>query len=230
MITMKNEVKVQILLWIAIISIFYLTLMTAFNFVFYDHTFYYDQYRENGNYEKVGKYNNDKIHMQVHQYLIRGKAMDTMYNDGFMFTQKELDHLRDVRQLLQTANTLYIIALIILIGTVIGMFVGSTNEFIKTRNNIAKVLITSAAINLFLILIILLGSLHFSGMFSLFHNIFFPQGNWMFPHDTLLILMYPLPFFKSFAFRMFTFYFMISIIILAFGVAVKGLKRIRKRK
>ena len=34
----------------------------------------------------------------------------------------------------------------------------------------------------------------FTGFFSAFHAVFFPQGNWIFPYDSLLISMYPQAF------------------------------------
>ena len=37
-------------------------------------------------------------------------------------------------------------------------------------------------------------ALDFNGLFAAFHGVFFPQGNWTFGIDSLLICMYPLGF------------------------------------
>lgn len=48
-------------------------------------------------------------------------------------------------------------------------------------------------------LIGLWGALDFNGLFAAFHGALFPQGNWTFPSDTLLITMYPLDFWVGMA-------------------------------
>lgn len=42
-------------------------------------------------------------------------------------------------------------------------------------------------------------AIDFNGFFSAFHNVFFPQGNWTFSAKSLLICMYPLPFWMGMA-------------------------------
>lgn len=43
------------------------------------------------------------------------------------------------------------------------------------------------------------GALDFNGLFAAFHGVLFPQGNWTFPSDSLLIAMYPLDFWVGMA-------------------------------
>ncbi|WP_165246674.1 lipoprotein intramolecular transacylase Lit [Adlercreutzia sp. ZJ141] len=39
----------------------------------------------------------------------------------------------------------------------------------------------------------------FNGLFAAFHGVFFPQGNWMFSYESLLICMYPIDFWVGMA-------------------------------
>ncbi|MCI2242066.1 DUF1461 domain-containing protein [Adlercreutzia sp. JBNU-10] len=43
------------------------------------------------------------------------------------------------------------------------------------------------------------GALDFNGLFGAFHAVLFPQGNWTFSWDSLLISMYPLAFWMGMA-------------------------------
>ena len=45
-----------------------------------------------------------------------------------------------------------------------------------------------------LVVLGLWGVIDFNGLFAAFHGVFFPQGNWTFSIDSLLICMYPLGF------------------------------------
>lgn len=52
-----------------------------------------------------------------------------------------------------------------------------------------------------LLLFVILGIavvIPFATSFTSFHNVFFPQGNWMFPADSLLIKAFPIEFFQAF--------------------------------
>jgi integral membrane protein (TIGR01906 family) len=46
---------------------------------------------------------------------------------------------------------------------------------------------------------IVIGLLPWNTVFSVFHQVFFPQGNWIFPAQSLLIQTYPASFFIGFA-------------------------------
>ncbi|MBN2073710.1 MAG: hypothetical protein JW770_07185, partial [Actinobacteria bacterium] len=71
---------------------------------------------------------------------------------------------------------------------------------------------------LFLILFIL--SENFSFLFGRFHLAFFPQGNYSFPEDSLLISMFPLRFFKDYFISMVICSGTISLVSLISGTAL----------
>lgn len=60
-------------------------------------------------------------------------------------------------------------------------------------------LIAPLAMVAFLIACGVWGAVDFNSFFALFHGILFPQGNWIFPYDSLLICMLPIGFWISMA-------------------------------
>ena len=69
-------------------------------------------------------------------------------------------------------------------------------------------------------LIGLWGALDFNGLFAAFHGALFPQGNWTFPSDTLLITMYPLDFWVGMAALWLGTTAMMAILSLAAGIGL----------
>ena len=76
----------------------------------------------------------------------------------------------------------------------------------------------------FLLISLVLSIISFNFMFTLFHNLFFPQGNWLFPANSLLIQTFPLGFFISISYKIFLLSLILGIIILFLG------KKYKKKK
>jgi uncharacterized membrane protein len=47
------------------------------------------------------------------------------------------------------------------------------------------------------VLVIAVGAVDFEGLFAAFHSLFFEAGTWVFPYDSLLIQVFPLPFWAT---------------------------------
>lgn len=101
------------------------------------------------------------------------------------FTANEQAHLHDVRRLLFVAGGLFFIGIVVLM----------THWFTLTYPERLGILLTPLLITLQTTPLILTTS--FSLLFERFHQIFFPQGNYAFPVDSLLIQTYPESFFLS---------------------------------
>ncbi len=130
------------------------------------------------------------------------------------FTLAEKGHLGDVRQLLILAAYIAIIAVVLL------LFSWHWLTFQERQS-----ILLSPVLFLFYILPPVL--LHqFSRGFLLFHQILFPQGNYMFPFDSLLITTYPEKFFLHMGIFLFCLVLLETIIV--FLVFIK--KRIRSKK
>jgi uncharacterized membrane protein len=101
------------------------------------------------------------------------------------FTANEQSHLKDVRRLLHIAGILFFIGIVILM----------THWFTLTYPERLGILLTPLLITLQSIPLLFATS--FSLLFERFHQVFFPQGNYAFPVDSLLIQTYPESFFLS---------------------------------
>ena len=117
-------------------------------------------------------------------------------NLALNFTEDERAHLDDVKQVVQKADYLFYLSLIILLFLVLFNYKNKA-EF----NRLLKIASITTLIFLGIILIFTLLSFNFS--FAIFHSIFFPQGNWQFAADSLLIKTFPLEFFVSLSWKIF---------------------------
>lgn len=111
------------------------------------------------------------------------------------YTALELSHLEDVRIVMSTADKLFYVSLIL--GFLLLLY-GFKRKLLSKLLLYSGISIVSV---IGLILSITLISFNFS--FTVFHEQFFPQGNWQFSADSLLIQTFPLDFFIKIAFIIF---------------------------
>jgi integral membrane protein (TIGR01906 family) len=107
------------------------------------------------------------------------------------FTDAEKSHLEDVKGVMNKAEfTFY--GLLLLVS---GMYTIN-----RKKRMVAKLLwyggISAVA---WVVVFAVLGLLSFSWLFTQFHVVFFPQGNWIFPETSLLIRTFPISFFVAVA-------------------------------
>jgi integral membrane protein (TIGR01906 family) len=100
------------------------------------------------------------------------------------FSEKELVHLKDVRCVIQ-----YLLGAL-MISVVLFVFL---LRFAKDRR---KIFFYGGIIT---IVLPILFFLPFDLLFTQMHNLFFEPGSWVFPPDALLVNLYPVQFFFSFA-------------------------------
>jgi integral membrane protein (TIGR01906 family) len=134
------------------------------------------------------------------------------------FTSTEQSHLKDVKNLLKLND---FILKIILILFFILIFYFRENIF----KNISKILIYGGIITDILLIILLILSINFDFAFTLFHKLFFPQGNWTFSPDSLLIQLFPAQFFVDSAFKIFLNSLIIANILILIGFLLCKIKR-----
>lgn len=101
------------------------------------------------------------------------------------YNEQELAHLDDVQQVMQWADA---VVVILLLATLALLY----HSRVDWKRYLRRGGITTVAIVSFIILFLLLS---FNTAFTIFHLLFFPQGNWIFPADSLLIQTFPLAFF-----------------------------------
>ena len=107
-------------------------------------------------------------------------------------TTNEISHLNDVRNIFNKIRIFLVSSVLIF---VILLFV-----FYKriSINNMFFVLLLSGIIIDIFIVVLLFAFINFDFSFVLFHKILFPQGNWMFSANSLIIQIYPERFFIDF--------------------------------
>ncbi|TMF81256.1 MAG: DUF1461 domain-containing protein [Chloroflexi bacterium] len=99
------------------------------------------------------------------------------------FTSDEYAHMADVRAVFRGFE----------IGAVLGLFVAAYDVAIARRRGDAMRLIRSGALvsAAIVALVGVAAAVAFDPLFLLFHEIFFPQGNFLFSSDSNLIRLYP---------------------------------------
>ena len=100
-----------------------------------------------------------------------------------VFDQVEKSHLADVKQIIQYSFILLAIFTLILA--------------ICMKNNWRQI-IRRGTLLLFA-LVFFAAIIPFDRLFTWFHQILFPQGNWMFPATSTIITFYPLKFFVGYS-------------------------------
>lgn len=116
--------------------------------------------------------------------VLSGRGSDLL-NVGL--TDNEIDHLRDVSMLLNKVKILW-------------FFLGVTLLVvaIKSKKEFGEIVDGGIRFGLgLLILLVGLAGLAWKFFFISFHQIFFPQGNWSFPAESLLINFYPEIFWQA---------------------------------
>jgi len=129
---------------------------------------------------------------QVMQFLQEKAELSSDY------TSLETAHLQDVKEVMGWADALFLISVLLL-------FLFSWHFKINYNQlKLGKIMQTAGLISLFTAgLILLLMLLSFQFTFTLFHQLFFPQGNWQFAADSLLIQTFPGSFFTAIGLKIF---------------------------
>lgn len=105
------------------------------------------------------------------------------------YNQREVAHLNDVRRVMLGVKVAVYGIMFILLADILYIY-------FKYPRLLPKLFWYGGMASVFvalLLLIVILSS--FDLTFTLFHRIFFPQGNWQFPADSSLIQTFPLEFF-----------------------------------
>ena len=102
------------------------------------------------------------------------------------FTTAEVSHLQDVHHVI-------VVAFAVVLGatgvfTWVHWYAGYTKAVLVRESQLLTVAWRV------LVLLTLLAVAFFSSFFTVFHQVFFPQGNWAFPADSRLLLTFPVPF------------------------------------
>jgi uncharacterized membrane protein len=202
-----------------------------FNIDFYDRL--YDQ---NGVYEKLNKDEVLSMTKKIFSFFRYGDDLDghIRYADESrssvaFFTENEINHMVDVRNLIFKILILFYVSLVAVI-VFIALLLLLERKHSKRFKGTGLVFVISSSVVLFLFIILYILSMNFSSLFDNFHLIFFPQGNFMFDANSLLITLFPFNFFYQYFTRLVTGSIILSFIFLFIGILLLNIhKFFRKR-
>jgi len=127
------------------------------------------------------------------------KYADPAISVAVFFDDNEISHMKDVRALLKNIFVLSVSCLTLFLTTFFLLI------FLNKRapcKRIGLVFLWSSLIVLAIYVLLFIMSTNFSSLFDRFHQVFFPHGNYIFPQDSLLIIMFPFEFFYQFFIRL----------------------------
>lgn len=151
-------------------------------------------------------------------------------NEFLSFTDNEISHLYDVRGLLTGVFIVYAAGIVLFFVIMLILIEKNISRFLYSTSLIF--LISSGIMILVIFLLYFMGN-NFPVLFENFHRIFFPQGNYSFPGDSLLITVFPAGFFNDFFIRLVYGSGIMSAVFLFLGVILilisKFMRKYNKR-
>jgi integral membrane protein (TIGR01906 family) len=137
-----------------------------------------------------------------------------------VFTVAEYAHMADVRNVFIGARVVAVAAAIIAALVIL--------RAARRQRRAAVVLVRDAAIaaSIGTAIVAVAAAVAFDPLFLLFHEIFFPQGNFLFPPDSNLLAMYPDPYWYGVTLRVgLTFVLAMAIIAIASAATLRQARR-----
>ncbi len=128
------------------------------------------------------------------------------------YSEREILHLKDVRNLIWSS---WILIFLLLIPIIYSSF---------KKKDLKKELYKGGIYTLVLTFLLGLALLSFSSSFTLFHELLFTNDLWLLPADSLLIQMFPQEFFIESTKQILLYSFIFSLFIIIVGYKVPGEK------
>jgi uncharacterized membrane protein len=144
------------------------------------------------------------------------------------FTEEEISHMVDVRGLIFRILLFFYVSLIVLVVLVLLLLI-LERKYSKRFRSTGLVFVVSSSAVLFMFIVLYILSLNFSSLFDNFHLIFFPQGNYMFDSNSLLITLFPFNFFYQYFTKIVIGSIVLSSMSLLIGIFLLNGKRIFKK-
>jgi len=194
------------------IALFIIIIFGSLNYMIFNKGFYLEELAKNDVYDSMpAGIDAENATTDILRYL---RSQDSLE----YFNAEESSHMSDVKHLVRIMQFCYYGAALLIVGLFYysyRKFKGEKFEFIKILSK--SLLYSSISAIIFLVLIFLMAVFSFDLLFTLFHLIFFPQGNWMFDSSSLLITIFPKGFFFDISLRIFVYAMFQSIIFFFIG-------------
>ncbi len=209
------------IIFVAILIIFAPLAMYLFNL-----PTYFSLYEEHNVTETISEDELAKITSNLINFFRNREEIVVFEPEGIApaFTDNEISHLEDVRVLTNRLLTLFYSSLVLFTLSVASFIIKKTELFFKSMGII---FIGSASVVMVFLLLLYILSQNFWIFFEYFHQIFFPQGNYIFPADSLLITLFPIGFFNQFFLKMVLTSVIILIIVMLLGIICLYINQLR---
>lgn len=194
------------------IALFIIIIFGSLNFMIFNKGFYSSEYSKNDVYDSMPQgIDADEVTADILGYF-RG-------NEGLeYFTHDERSHMADVKHLIDVMRFVYYGAAALTVGLFYYMYRRFKDDrigFIKMLSG--SLLYSSISSMLFLVIIFLMTVFSFDLLFTMFHLVLFPQGNWIFDSSSLLMTLFPQQFFFDISLRIFVYAMFQSLIFFGIG-------------
>lgn len=201
-----NKIILSIILTFCLIIIFFIG---SFLGLLFDNLFYDKLYFSTGAYDRI---DNSIVENKTNELYGFFKSENELDNN--FYTENELSHMHDVREIIKNVSFVYYFSIIIFLVLIILAYMYYRPDFVKI---ISLVLIYSGAITILLIFLFYLTS--FTDLFGNFHKLFF-DGNYSFSASSNLIRMYSEQFFYLFAKKILTVSLIKGVVGLGLGLLI----------
>jgi hypothetical protein len=196
----------------------------AFNIINYD--YYKSLYDNNGVFSVLNKVDVLKLTGKLFDFFkfngeldpsIQVRFADEEMSSVASFTQNEIGHLEDVRTLLARIFILYFASIAVFIILLVLLIEKNFRNFLR-KLGISFIISSSSILFIFTVIYFLLNN--FTFLFDRFHVLFFPQGNYIFSGNSLIIMLFPFGFFSDFFIRLAASSGIFAAVLLAAGIAM----------
>jgi integral membrane protein (TIGR01906 family) len=134
-----------------------------------------------------------------------------------LFTADERAHMADVRAVFAATKVAFAVGLVLVLAVLVLTAPAARARLIRNASLAAGVGVS---------LIAVAAAVAFDPLFLLFHEIFFPQGNFLFPANSNLLAMYPDPYWYGVTLRVgLTFVAAMAVIAIASAATLRRARR-----
>jgi hypothetical protein len=235
-----NNTKIRrFLILINGILLVIIILFSPLSYYIFNLNYYEKLYEKNGVFSILDKRDVMEISVEIFDFFKYKRELNykdhnpgVIYADEgreeiLLFTENEISHLYDVRELLKKIFILYYSSLALFIIFLLLLIRKNMADFI---HDLGLIFTVSSILMFTSIVFFYLSSKNFPALFDIFHKIFFPGGNYSFYEGSLLITIFPSGFFYDFFIRLVWCSGIISSIVLITGILIIFIYRFIKKK
>ncbi|MBN1386403.1 DUF1461 domain-containing protein [Candidatus Woesearchaeota archaeon] len=201
--------SLKIALIILVLSICALLLFSNTKSNIFNEEYYHQEFEKLGVYDKINKSTADSAVTNLHEYFKNKAELDEFWDES------EKSHMHDVKELIRRGVYLYYGLIIMIIILLYLIYLLKPEEYFF--NISIAFIMAGAAIGASQIITYSL-SKNFESIFIKFHEIFFPQGNWMFGSGNM-IQLFPEQFFMDMSIKILHDTLMSGLLLLILGIA-----------